>query len=147
MSVVSKHFEIQTNIGEGWVVQQVSDTEGEAVQLAKPLVTKADDTAVQVLEVSFSEKSQDYRELEVFSAGNCVLAPQRPDGDDFQPFCTDYEAFYTGDAHRAIIKLLKQPLQQWQITVPELLYGAAYLKKLTLWGLYRLLSSSPFLPT
>lgn len=130
MSEVGKLYEIWANIRGNWSLEQMHETEGEAVSQAKALLSKLGNAAVKILEVSFSENSQDYREVEIFTGGISPVVPQEKEGDDFQPFCTDYEAFYCGDAYLQIGKLLKNPLQQWKITVPELMYGAAYLKKL-----------------
>lgn len=130
MSEVGTIFEIWIYARDNWLLAELGETEGQAVADAQALLTKPENVAAKVLRVTFSEKSQDYREAEAFTGGIAPTISEEPESEDYQPFCTAPEDFYNGDAFRIIGRLLKQPLQQWKITVPELMYGARYLKKL-----------------
>ncbi len=130
MSIASKHFEVQAHRSEGWSLEELCNDIDAAIRIASSFVTLPEWNAARVIAVTYDDGTYDVGETEVHFAGDPVTLPSTQDKDECQPVCVSYEELYSADAQRAIGRLLKAPLMQWKITVPELLYSEAYLNKL-----------------
>ncbi|WP_169570062.1 hypothetical protein [Sneathiella limimaris] len=132
MAQASSHFEIHGRQSNSWTVQRVCDDRQTAVDSAAALLKDIPLKAVKVLQVSYGDGDEGFKDKEVYFAGE-KADPKSSKSSDYElilPICKQASDLFRQDARRAIFNQLNGPLKGWNLIPIELLYHAENLQKL-----------------
>ncbi len=124
-------FEVHTTKTGSWTVAQVCDSKQAAVESARHLGSEGGNKAVKVIQVTYDEDEGTFDDKEVFYAGKKFKAKKPVEPNAILPVCKSASDLYGATARRNIYGLLDTSLENWCITVVELLYSEENLRRLS----------------
>ena len=116
------HFELQGLRGNSWTVLEIFDDKKAAVRAAEKAFRTTTFTAVRVLRERYDPKDGQFHSFEVLYKGR-KIKPSKFDAIKPSAGCEKVSDLYSLEGRAQICELLKDSLDDWQITPLELLYG------------------------
>ncbi len=116
------HFELQGLRGNSWTVIEIFDDQNAAVRAAEKAFRTTTFTAVRVLRERFNPKDGQFHSFEVLYKGRKIRTSKF---DTIKPTigCEKVSDLYSADGRRQIGELLRDRLDDWQLTPLEILYN------------------------
>ena len=116
------HFELQGLRGNSWTVIEIFDDQNAAVRAAEKAFRTTTYTAVRVLRERFNPKDGQFHSFEVLYKGRKIRTSKF---DTIKPTvgCEKVSDLYSADGRQQIGELLRDSLDDWQLTPLELLYN------------------------
>ncbi|RMF69175.1 MAG: hypothetical protein D6740_09860 [Alphaproteobacteria bacterium] len=116
------HFELQGLRGNSWTVIEIFDDQNAAVRAAEKAFRTTTFTAVRVLRERFNPKDGQFHSFEVLYKGRKIRTSKF---DVIKPTagCEKVSDLYSTDGRQQIGELLRDSLDDWQLTPLEILYG------------------------
>jgi hypothetical protein len=124
-------FEVHTTRTGSWTVAQVCDSKQAAVDSARHLGSEGGNKAVKVIQAVYDEEEGVFSDKEVFYAGKKFKAKKPEEPNSVLPVCRTASDLYGVEARHSIYNLLEVSLENWGITVVELVYSEENLRRLS----------------